>query len=77
MQLEIITPDKVLFQGEITEARFPGVDGSFEILKDHAPMIARIEGGQIRVTSSKGEKQYFTVDPGFVEVLNNRVVALV
>jgi len=77
MQLAIITPEKTLFEGEIKRARFPGTDGSFEVLKDHAAMISRIEAGQIKVTDTSGETQHFTVDDGFVEVRNNDVVALV
>lgn len=77
MQLEIITPEETLFQGEVKGARFPGKDGSFEILKDHAPMISRIEAGQIRVTTDNQESQFYTVEDGFVEVRDNNVVALV
>ncbi len=77
MQLEIITPEDTLFQGEIQGAKFPGLDGSFEILKGHAPMISRIEAGQIRVTTAKEETQYYTVEDGFVEVRDNNVIALV
>lgn len=77
MQLEIITPEETLFQGEVKGAKFPGKDGSFEILKDHAAMISRVESGQVRVTTPNDETQYFTVDDGFVEVRNNHIIALV
>ncbi len=77
MQLEIITPEETLFQGEVKDVKFPGVDGSFEILKDHAPMISRIEAGQIRIMTSNDETQYYTVEDGFVEVRDNNVIALV
>ena len=75
MYLEIITPDKKVFEGEVTSAQFPGVNGSFEVLRGHAPLISTLEHGQIRVTTAAGQ-QVFTVDGGVVEVLNNNVIVL-
>lgn len=77
MRLEIITPDEVLFDGEINRVQFPGDSGSFEVLKNHAPMIATIKSGNIKVVNTNGETQQFQVDPGFVEVRDNQVTALV
>lgn len=77
MELEIITPEETLFSGTIKSARFPGTTGAFQVLKNHAPMISRIEAGQIRVETGEGSTEYFTVDAGFVEVRDNEVVALV
>ena len=75
MYLEIITPDKKVFEGEVVSAQFPGVNGSFEVLRGHAPLISTLERGQIRVTTAAGQK-VFTVDGGVVEVLNNNVIVL-
>ncbi|RYG51764.1 MAG: ATP synthase F1 subunit epsilon [Chitinophagaceae bacterium] len=75
MHLEIITPDKKVFEGEVISAQFPGINGSFEVLQNHAPMISTIASGNVKVTSSAGVKN-FTVDGGVVEVLKNQVILL-
>ena len=75
MFLEIITPDKNVFAGEVSSAQFPGVQGSFEVLNNHAPLISTLENGRIRVTSANGN-QFFQVDGGVVEVLNNKITVL-
>jgi F-type H+-transporting ATPase subunit epsilon len=75
MYLEIITPDKSVFAGEVASAQFPGVQGSFEVLNNHAPLISTLENGRIRITSATGN-QYFQVDGGVVEVLNNKIIVL-
>ncbi len=49
MYLEIITPEQTLFQGEISSAIFPGKNGSFQVLKDHAPIIAMLGEGHIKM----------------------------
>ncbi len=74
--VEIVAPDRRAFQGEARGLRAPGAEGSFQILKDHAPMIATIEVGPIFVTSLNGEKIGFATSGGFVEVLNNKVTVL-
>jgi len=73
--LEIITPDNKVYSGEIKNANFPGTSGPFEILLNHAPMIANLDKGEIVVQSDKGEERFF-VDGGTVEVLNNNIIVL-
>jgi len=75
MYLEIITPDKKVFAGEVEAAQFPGSNGSFEVLNSHAPLISTMEQGNIRLTTSNGQ-EFFTVDGGVVEVLNNKIIVL-
>ncbi|MBF9252386.1 ATP synthase F1 subunit epsilon [Pontibacter sp. 172403-2] len=75
MYLEIITPDKKVFAGEVEAAQFPGTNGSFEVLNSHAPLISTMERGSIRLTTSNGQ-EFFTVDGGVVEVLNNKIIVL-
>lgn len=77
MHLEILTPEKTLFEGEAERIRLPGSKGSFEVLENHAPVISGLQDGAIRVTIKKGEQKFFDVGPGFVEVLNNKVIVLV
>jgi F-type H+-transporting ATPase subunit epsilon len=71
MNLEIITPDKKVFSGEVSVVTLPGTDGSFQILKDHAPIVSTLGKGTLAA-----DKQEFTIDGGVVEVLNNKVLVL-
>ncbi|MCC9166062.1 ATP synthase F1 subunit epsilon [Pontibacter harenae] len=75
MYLEIITPDKKVFAGEVDAAQFPGTNGSFEVLNSHAPLISTLDKGSIRITTKSGSELY-TVDGGVVEVLNNKIIVL-
>ncbi len=75
MNLEIITPDKKVFNGEAAAVTFPGTEGQFQVLNGHAPLVSTIGQGDIVVESSAG-KTVFTVDGGVVEVLKNRVLVL-
>ncbi|SIT92398.1 ATP synthase F1 subunit epsilon [Pontibacter indicus] len=75
MYLEIITPDKKVFAGEVEAAQFPGTNGSFEVLNSHAPLISTMDSGRIRITTKQGQ-EFFTVDGGVVEVLNNKIIVL-
>ena len=75
MYLEIVTPDKKVFEGEVISASFPGSDGSFQVLSNHAPLLSTLKKGTIIYKDSK-EEFNVTVDGGVVEVLNNRVIVL-
>ena len=75
MHLEIITPDKKVFAGEVSEASFPGADGSFQVLKNHAPLVSALAKGPISFTTALG-KQSFVVDGGVVEVNDNIIMVL-
>ena len=76
MQLEIITPDKTLFEGEVKSAVFPGTEGSFGVLEGHAPMIATLKVGKIELTGPANNKMSFPITGGVVEILKNKVVVL-
>ena len=75
MHLEIITPDRKVFEGEVASAQFPGADGSFEVLNNHAPLIAALKAGDVNLTSATG-RETFHIEGGVVEVLRNNVVVL-
>lgn len=75
MQLEIITPDHTLFEGEVISVKFPGSGGKFETLNNHAPIISSLEAGMITVKTDKGTEE-FEVTGGIVEVLNNKIIVL-
>ena len=76
MKLEIITPEQTLYSGEVTLVQLPGIDGSFEILNDHAPLIAVLSKGQIKIQNAQKQLQYFEIKGGVVEVLRNKVLVL-
>ncbi|MBQ9436442.1 MAG: ATP synthase F1 subunit epsilon [Bacteroidales bacterium] len=75
MKLEIITPDKEIYTGEASLVQFPGIDGLFEVLENHAPLIAALKAGKIKM-ESQGQTQYFDINGGIVEVLQNKVLVL-
>ena len=75
MVVEIITPCKMIFSGNASLVGFPGMDGSFSILENHAPLVAALKKGQIKVVS-EGETLFFEINGGIVEVLKNRIEVL-
>lgn len=75
MQLIIITPDRKIFEGEVSEATFPGADGSFQVLNDHAPIVSALAKGVVSYTTKDG-KSSLIVDGGVVEVNDNNIVLL-
>ena len=76
MNLEIITPDKSVFTGEVSLVQLPGIDGSLEILNNHAPLISVLKKGKIKIKDDKDQEQFFEVNGGVVEVLKNKVLIL-
>jgi len=77
MHLEIITPDKKVFEGEVKLVKLPGSKGSFEILKNHAPIISTLEKGTIKIQDEAGKEHIFEVDGGVVENKANKIIVLV
>lgn len=77
MLLEIITPDKKVFQGEVKSATFPGSEGSFQVLMNHAPLISSLTKGPIvyEATGNTGKEEVM-IDGGTVEVLDNKIIVL-
>jgi len=77
MYLEIITPEKLLFAGEIKLIKLPGISGSFEIMTNHAPIISILTQGKIKVREINDIVSYFEINGGLVEASNNKVKVLV
>ena len=75
IKLEIITPEKSVLKGEVEAITVPGSIGSFQILKNHAPLISNFEIGVITVKKN-GDISHFTTSGGTVEVNNNNVLVL-
>ncbi len=76
MHLDILTPDKKLFSGEVTSVLVPGAAGQFQVLNNHAPIISTLIKGTVKIKSAEGEKT-FDVNSGVIEVLKNKIVVLV
>ena len=77
MHVKIITPSQSVYEGEVGQAKFPGVSGGFEILKGHAPIISVLGKGQIFLGTMRDGDKKFKIDSGVVEVLDNNIVVLV
>ncbi|MFD0941989.1 ATP synthase F1 subunit epsilon [Pedobacter boryungensis] len=75
MTLEILTPDKKVFEGDVTSVTVPGTLGSFQILRGHAPIISTLEDGLVIIKGNAGE-QNFNIKGGVVEVLDNKIIVL-
>ncbi len=77
MTLEILTPEKKLYNGEVYGVQMPGISGSFEVLDKHAPLISALKAGRVKVLKNKtNDVEFFDIKGGFVEVLNNKVTLL-
>ncbi len=96
MNISVLTPDRTIFTGNISSVMLPGVEGSFQLLDNHAPLVSALSGGKVTLQTGTGEYRFydeeakamsesasstrtmtFTIDRGFVEVLNNEVNLLV
>jgi F-type H+-transporting ATPase subunit epsilon len=76
MHLEIITPDKKVFEGEIISVRVPGTSGSFEVLDNHTPIISSLSDGEVRVKAKGSKDLNFKTTSGVIEVINNQIIIL-
>jgi F-type H+-transporting ATPase subunit epsilon len=76
MKIEIITPDKKVFDGEIKSVRVPGKKGSFQVLKDHAPIVSTLEKGIVIMVDHTGNEIRYQISSGVIEVKMNRIILL-
>ena len=77
MYLEIITPDKKIFEGEVKLIQLPGSKGGFEILNNHAPILSTLAKGTIKIKEENGKEQFFEVNGGVIESKSNKIIVLV
>ncbi len=79
MNLEILTPERKLYGGEVYGVQMPGIDGLFEVLDKHAPMVSALKKGNLKVLVEKSQSSAinYSIESGFVEILNNKVTVLV
>jgi F-type H+-transporting ATPase subunit epsilon len=76
MKIEIITPDKRIFEGDIKSIRVPGKKGSFQVLKDHAPIISTLENGPVIMIDQAGTEVRYEINGGVIEVRQNKIILL-
>ena len=76
MRLEIITPTSTLFAGDVALVQLPGIDGLYEILKSHAPLVSALKEGRVKVEDEQGQPQFFDIRGGVVEVSHDKVLLL-
>ena len=76
MFLEIITPEEKLFEGEVSYAKFPGTDGEFGVLNNHAPIISSLAKGTIEITDINNLRNSFEINGGVIELKNNKIIVL-
>ena len=77
MTLEILTPESKIFSGDVYGVQLPGISGSFELLEKHAPMVSALKNGTLKILKDKNATSSYSIQSGFVEVLNNKVTVLV
>jgi len=76
MKIEIITPDRKVFEGEIKSIRVPGRKGSFQVLKDHAPIISTLDAGPVIIVDLANNEKIYEISSGVIEVRTNKIILL-
>ena len=77
MNIAVLSPDKLIFEGTASSVKVPGVTGQFEVLNNHAPIVSALGEGEVRILKEGGDKVQLKIKKGFIEVLNNEVALLV
>ena len=89
MYLEIVTPEQIVFSAEVTSVAVPGINGEFQMLNSHAPIISSLSNGNIKIDANLTEEQsktlskndvdsrwIYNIKSGVIEVKNNKVIVL-
>ena len=76
MHLEVLSPEKSIYKGDVVLVQMPGKMGSFEVLNNHAPIIALLEKGTMKIIDSERNKVALDIEDGVVEVQNNQILVL-
>jgi F-type H+-transporting ATPase subunit epsilon len=77
MNLEILTPEKKIFSGDVYGVQLPGIGGMFEVLEKHAPIVSALKAGTLKILKDKNTSSQYSIQGGFVEVINNKATVLV
>jgi len=76
MLLEILSPEELIYKGEVALVQMPGEKGSFEVLVNHAPLVALLESGKIKIIDSSRNLSYIAISGGMVKVKDNQITVL-
>jgi F-type H+-transporting ATPase subunit epsilon len=76
MHLKVLSPNEFIYEGNVVLVQFPGTMGSFEVLHNHAPLIASVEKGKIKIIDEERNKFFLDINPGIVEIRNNYIILL-
>ena len=76
MKIEIVTPDKKIFDGEIKSVTVPGKKGSFQVLKDHAPIVSTLDSGTVRMVDQDNNEVTYEISGGVIELKANKIILL-
>jgi F-type H+-transporting ATPase subunit epsilon len=76
MLIEIISPEATIFSGEVKRAKFPGKEGSFEVLNNHAPIVSVLKKGKIKLVDANNQATFYEVNGGVIEMNKNKIIVL-
>lgn len=77
MNINVLTPERQLYTGSITSVSVPGVEGRFQLLRDHAPIVGALSEGPVVIERAGGQQIAFTIRRGIVEANDNEIALLV
>jgi F-type H+-transporting ATPase subunit epsilon len=77
LKLEIVTPQKVLYSGDVVSVTVPGSKSPFQVLFNHAPIVSSLDTGLVKIVDEQNNTKYYAVSPGFTEVHGNKISILV
>jgi F-type H+-transporting ATPase subunit epsilon len=73
MKLSIVSPEDTLYEGEVKSVKMQGIDGKFQVLNNHAPLISALSKGEIKIEEESGNQISFTINSGLVELAKNEI----
>ena len=76
MKLEILTPEKTLFDDEVLSVQVPGKSGNFEMLNNHMPIVSSLKSGVIKITDIKNKESKIEITSGVIEMKQNKIIIL-
>jgi F-type H+-transporting ATPase subunit epsilon len=73
MNVRVVTPDKLVYEGEAQRVSARAIDGDLAIMKNHAPIMTPLGVGELKILGTDGKTLYFAIDSGIMEVAKNQV----
>ncbi|ACF12951.1 H+transporting two-sector ATPase delta/epsilon subunit [Chloroherpeton thalassium ATCC 35110] len=75
-ELDLVTPEESVFSGKVVSVTAPGDYGSFQVMRDHAPMLASLGTGEVKLVLPNKSEQTYSLSDGFFEVSDNKAILL-